>query len=211
MEIKEIIWRLKNEPEWIILGLLVLFLGIGGGGYYYYQNYNTTREAHSYFNRVFRKYSQAQKPEDYGEVTRQLKQLANQFSGSDVIDEVYFYLGKSYYRQEKYRKAIKTFRRIIKNHPESFFLPAAHLHAGYGYYQLNKDELALHQFEVLAKKLAPNHPLWPEALWQQAQTYRRLDRREKAVELLRKIAERDGEANQYWTHRARGLLAEIKG
>ncbi len=211
MNLEDIVWRLKNEPEWIILGLLLLFFLVGGGGYYYYNHYQSTQKAHTYFNRILRQYTRAQKPEEYKKVIRQFRQLASRFSGSAIEDKVYFFLGKSYYRQREYKKAVKSFRRIINNHQESFFLPAAYLHTGYSYYQLDKNKLALNQFQQLATRLAPTHPLWPEARWQEAQVYKRLGEKEKARRILRKIVEHSGNKNRYWSQRARSLLADFAG
>lgn len=207
MDWDDIVWRLKNEPEW--LALVFLFVAvIAGGSYYYYQNYTAGTEAGEYFNRVFVQYIQANNTDDYEPVIQQLKRLANRYDDSESYEKIVYFLGKSYFKQGQYSEAIQQFLTITRRYPESFFYESSQLHAGYCFYQLGQLQSALEHFSQL-DELDPENPLWAEAQWEKALVYKLNEDYEKARAVLKNILENSPSSDSYWSRRAREMLSEL--
>ncbi|MFP4686828.1 MAG: tetratricopeptide repeat protein [bacterium] len=203
----DVYWRLKNEPEWLVL-IFLCIAAIAGGSYYYYQNTAAGTEASEHFNRVFIQYIQSSQPEDYEPVIQQFERLSRRHAESKMYDKILYFLGKSYFKSGQYNEAVQQFLTIIRRYPESFFYESASLHVGYSFYQLGRYESALDHLSQLDTVDSKN-PIWSEAKWQKALVYKMLGDDEKARDTLTEIIETTSDTDNYWTRRARELLSEL--
>ncbi|MFB6356419.1 MAG: tetratricopeptide repeat protein [bacterium] len=206
---EEILWRLKNEPEWVVLGLLVIGLSVGGGVYYYNQMAGANAKARQQFSAVFSKYNRIGASGKYKNVIKQFKSLHRKYKDTDLADRILFFLGKSHYKAGNYLTAQKQFQRLVDNHPESFFYEPALLHLGYSALSREKYNSARDYFRKIIDE-SPDHSLVYEAYWQLALLKLKKGNNSGARKTLdRLISKSKQEEKNYWLKQARSLKATM--
>lgn len=81
----------------------------------------------------------------------QFKELANKPDGARAAD-AQFHLAAFAFDRKRYADAATGYLEVIKKFPNSRFIPAAHLNAGYAYYQAGQFAEAIPQFEAAANE-----------------------------------------------------------
>ncbi len=211
MDVEQLIYRIKNDPEWVILGLLVFFLLVGGGAYYYHSVQQEETEASQHFAAIMQGYMMADTTEDYEQLAGQFQQMFSMYEETDVADKILFYLGRSLLEAQDYEAAIEQFSRLASQYPDSFFAGSSYLHAAYAQYYLENYDHAMSQLEGALYHLEENHPLRVEVLWQKARIYSKLDDEEEQKRVLKKLLETADAGQEYWRRRAREELIGLVG
>lgn len=196
--------RLKNEPEWVVLGVLVLLIAVGGGVFYYYQQQQESQEAERQFRRAVTIFNQADRTGDYQQALSVLRRYVNNHGNSAYGDKAHFFLGKTYYQTGQYVSAIKQFRRVQDQDPNSFFAKSSRLHIGYSNLERDKLQQAKKTFRDLTRE-ADDHPIWVEAQWQLALLEYRLGNTESAESTLTGLLESDRDIEEFWRNWAQRL------
>lgn len=78
---------------------------------------------------------------------------------SDLSDNAAYWIGESYYSQEKYREAIEQFDRVVSSYPNSDRVPVALLKKGLAYIELGQRAQGIVQLQYVVHE----HPASPEA------------------------------------------------
>lgn len=81
----------------------------------------------------------------------QFKELANKPDGARAAD-AQFHLAAFAFDRKRFPEAATGYLDVIKKFPNSRFIPAAHLNAGYAYYQAGQFAEAIPQFEAAANE-----------------------------------------------------------
>lgn len=204
MNFKLFLERLKNEPEWVVLGALVLLIGIGGGVFYYYQHQQESQEAERRFRRAVTIFNQADRTGNYQQARSVLRRYVNNHGGSAYGDKAHFFLGKTYYQTGQYVSAIKQFRQVRDRDPNSFFAESSRLYIGYSNLERNKPQQAKRTLRELTRD-AGDHPIWVEAQWQLALLEYRLGNIESAASSLDRLLESDRDIEEFWRNWAKRL------
>ncbi len=210
LNFEAIIWRIKNEPEWLLLGLLVVVLIVGLTTYFIHGRLTDDEEARLHFTGVFQGFLMAESPQDFQEVAANLQQLGSMYPRSELLDKIRFFQAKSLLEAGEYGQAIEQLRRFLHEHPESYFNPAARLNIAYAHYYLENFEQATSQLQALIRELDSVHPLWAEAVWQQARVYSQQENRVAQVETLEMLVEQIDPDQEYWYLRAREELIDLR-
>jgi tol-pal system protein YbgF len=87
------------------------------------------------------------------------KNYLARFPDGANLPDAYYYLGESYYRSARYLEAVSEFQVVLREFPNSRFVPAAYLKSGYCYRELEERELA----EKAFRDLIARHPHTEEA------------------------------------------------
>jgi TolA-binding protein len=207
MNFRRLLTRIKNEPEWAVLvGLLVLLI-VAGGAFFYYRYQNRTQAVREDFRRansVFMRVSQTGK---YDRANKVLRRFINDHPSAAQTDKVYFFLGKTLFRSGNSVDAIRQFKKLQKNFPDSIFAPSAQLHVGYANAQRGELEEALDAYRRTISEYSED-PIVTEARWQQALMNLRMDQHEVAKRHLRKLTESSNKES-YWVDWARRLRSRL--
>lgn len=83
------------------------------------------------------------------EAAAQFQELASKPNGARAAD-AQFHLGSLAFERKKFPEAAAAYLELAKKFPTSRFVPAAHLNAGYSYYQSGQFAEAVPQFEAAA-------------------------------------------------------------
>jgi tol-pal system protein YbgF len=75
------------------------------------------------------------KGHDYAGAEQALSGFINSYPQSPLIDNAEYWLGESFYVQQRYPDALAAFQRVVKEHPDSRKVPDALLKAGYAQYE----------------------------------------------------------------------------
>lgn len=81
------------------------------------------------------------------------------FPATDLSDNAGYWIGESYFSQQKYREAIQRFDAVINDFPKSDKVPAALLKKGYSYIQLGEKAQGIVQLQYVIHE----HPRSTEA------------------------------------------------
>lgn len=208
MSFNELLERLREDPEWVVLSLFVLVLVAGGAGLYAYDRYRTASRASEAFHGAMSHYNRALSQGDHEPAIRNLQRFLRRYPDSDHADNVLFFLGKLHYLQGDYRAALRQFRRLVEGHPRSFFHGAALLHMGYGEMERGRPERALRWFDRLRESgEGSREPLASEVAWQRALALRENGNVEEARRVMSRIdaGGTGSEKLTYWSRYARRL------
>lgn len=208
MDVDELVWRIRNEPEWLVLGGVALLFLIVGGVYFTNVGSKGNTEARRKFNSAYARYQQARRTGNLKPAIRQLNQVISSHPESDVADETLFFLGKAYMEQGEYLKAMRQFQQLIDEHPQSFLVDGATLHMAYNATQRGKHQQALSFLDRLLNRLN-NGPIRQEALWQKAMIELELKQTDKARNTLTALINQSEGEDSFWVQRARQLRAII--
>ncbi len=75
------------------------------------------------------------KGKDYPGAEQALNGFIASYPQSALVDNAEYWLGETYYVQQRYPEALAAFQRVVKEHPESRKVPDALLKAGYTQYE----------------------------------------------------------------------------
>lgn len=204
--------RIKNEPEWaVLIGLLVLLV-VAGGAFFYYRYQNQSQSAREDFRRANSVYMRASQTGEYDRAVEVLRRFTNNHPSAVQTDKVHFFLGKSLYEAGNSVEAIRQFKELQQEFPESMFAPSAQLHIGYANAQREELETALDAYRRTISEYSED-PIVKEARWQQALVNLRMDRKDVAKRHLRELTESSNEESYWvdWAHRLRSRLASESG
>ncbi len=81
------------------------------------------------------------------------------FPNGTRLDEVHYYLGESYYAEDRFLESVGEFRYVAREYPDSRLVPSAYLKAGECYRELGENSLALRMYRDLIAK----HPTSEQA------------------------------------------------
>ena len=130
---------------------------------------------------------EALKRED--EAVAQFKELAAQKEGPRAADSQ-FHLAAIAFERKQFPEASAAYVELTKSFPKSRFVPAAHLNAGYAYFQSGKFAEAAPQFEEAAKDKAQR----VTAGYWQGLSLKSIGQNAQAVEVLKGAAQAAGDA-----------------
>ncbi len=82
----------------------------------------------------------------------EFKDYISKFSNTEKVDNAYYWLGLCYFEKEKYRDAIDSFDKIIKDFPDSDVLPAAMLKKGLALFEMGAAGMGAVQLQELIEK-----------------------------------------------------------
>ena len=82
------------------------------------------------------------KGERYDMAATAFKEFLEKFPDSDLAANAQYWLGESYYANNKYEEALKDFELVIKDYPDSSKVPDALLKMGYCNYSLKRWDAA---------------------------------------------------------------------
>jgi tol-pal system protein YbgF len=82
------------------------------------------------------------KEERYDMASTAFKEFLQKFPNSDLAANAQYWLGESYYANNKYEQALKEFELVIKDYPDSSKVPDALLKMGYCNYSLKRWDAA---------------------------------------------------------------------
>ncbi len=208
MSFNDLVERFREDPEWVVLSLVVLVLVAGGAGLYAYDRYRTAARASEAFHGAMSHYNRALSRGDHEPAIRNLQEYLRRYPDSDHADKVLFFLGKLHYLQGDYQPALRQFRRLVEGYPESFFHGAALLHMGYSEMERGRPGRAIRWFDRLRESSeGSREPLASEVAWQRALALRANGDAEEARRALSHIdtGGTGSEEPTYWARYARRL------
>jgi tol-pal system protein YbgF len=102
------------------------------------------------------------KSRDYAGAEQALTSFINSYPQSSLIDNAEYWLGETYYVEQRFPDALAAFQRVVREHPDSRKVPDALLKAGYTQYEQKRYREAR---ELLAQVVAryPDSPPATEA------------------------------------------------
>ena len=83
---------------------------------------------------------------------KHLHRFMDYYPGSNLMPNVFYWLGETYYTEKRYDKAIDTFRKVIQTYPRHPKAPDALLKIGYSYEKLNEIPNARYHLEDLVQR-----------------------------------------------------------
>lgn len=89
--------------------------------------------------------------EKYAEARLCFAEMIDRFPQSHLADTGYCLKALTYYRQDNWNKTIDTFGQLIRTHPESRWIPAAHVSIGISLSNLGKRQLAMERLNYVVK------------------------------------------------------------
>ena len=92
-----------------------------------------------------------------------LQSIAKQYPNSGLLPEANLEVANTYLADEKYAESIEALNAILKDKNAVVFWPKAYLKSGVSYFNLNKEQEALHNFTQLVAKY-PNSEESDEAI-----------------------------------------------
>ncbi len=115
-----------------------------------------------------------------------LQQLDRQYSNSSLNQRAHMETAETYLANEEYAKALPFLDQVIKGSGSSALKPEAHLKSGLAYINLNRNEEALRQFQILLENY-PQSKEANEAIDNIRNIYVELGRPNEYVQLLQKM------------------------
>jgi len=88
------------------------------------------------------------------EARSEFKKFLELHPNNELADNAQFWLGESYYREQKYEEAVLEFEEVIKKYPKGNKVPDAMLKEGLAFYELKKEKEA----KYILKKLTEKYP-----------------------------------------------------
>jgi tetratricopeptide (TPR) repeat protein len=131
--------------------------------------------------------------EDYVTSLEYYRTILKEFPEYSRFDEVLFYIGKGAMKEGKAKKnvtlqkeGVNYLDRLVKNYPESKWLPQAHLAMAEYYFETNKLYYAQVNYEVILNKY-PKAQMFNYAQYKLSWVYFNLSEMEKAIEGFKKV------------------------
>lgn len=93
----------------------------------------------------------------YDEASATFEKLLRDFPKGEFSDQAYYWLGESYYAQNKLRSAIRAFNQVVANYPDSAKYATALLRLGTTYKETGNINKANATFQRLIRE-RPNSP-----------------------------------------------------
>lgn len=122
----------------------------------------------------------------YPEAKKEFDILLIKHPRSPCIAKYYFNTGKFYIRQKKFEEAIKVYRKLLNEYPDSYLAPEAQWEIGY-YLPSKKSNIALIEFQKVVDKY-PDSTQAPMALLVIGNIYAyHQNEKEKAKEAYQKV------------------------
>jgi TolA-binding protein len=100
-------------------------------------------------------------------------------------DVIYFFLSGSLWDLERYKEALKVYRRLIKDYPNSKYIPDAYLAFGEYYFEDAKLDKALMAYKKVAE--FKEAEIYPYALYKQGWCYYNLHEWDKAKDMFKSV------------------------
>ncbi len=100
-------------------------------------------------------------------------------------DHIYFYLAGSLWDLRRFKEALKVYRRLIKEYPNSKYVPDAYLGFGEYYFDNAKLDKALMAYKKVAEYKEAE--IYPYALYKQGWCYYNLHEWDKAKEMFQSV------------------------
>lgn len=208
MNVDEVVWRIRNEPEWLILGGVAFLLIIGVSVYFTGFTGDQQAEAQQAFNSAYANYQQSRRSGDFQSAIQQLNQVMGNYPNSKVTDKALFFLGKAYMQQGETLEAMRQFQSLIDDYPRSFFYEGALLNLAYGAQERGELQQARKFLQDLLDRVETG-PIRQEALWQKAMIELEENQNNQARETLSALIDQAEDEDSFWTERARQLRAII--
>jgi tol-pal system protein YbgF len=96
---------------------------------------------------------------NYDLAVASFEEYLENFPNTELADNATYWIGESYYRQEKFRQAIDQFERVLRRYPRSEKAPGAVLKKGYAYLELGERSQGIVQLQYVIRE----HPGSDEA------------------------------------------------
>jgi len=96
---------------------------------------------------------------NYDLAVASFEEYLENFPNTELADNATYWIGESYYRQERYRQAIDQFERVLRRYPRSEKAPGAVLKKGYAYLELGERSQGIVQLQYVIRE----HPGSDEA------------------------------------------------
>lgn len=96
---------------------------------------------------------------NYDLAVASFEEYLENFPNTELADNATYWIGESYYRQERYRQAIDQFERVLRRYPRSEKAPGALLKKGYAYLELGERSQGVVQLQYVIRE----HPSSDEA------------------------------------------------
>ncbi len=149
---------------------------------------------------------------DYGAAQEIYKQIAGQFPGYERLDEVFYRLGKGLIDAGKGAQAVTYLQKLVKNYPNSKYIPDTHLALGEYFF---KKELLGAAKDNYAKVLKhKNYPLWDYSLYKLGWVFYNQQEFRKSVKTFKAVVKRSNENLGFQNQAINDLIvawAEIDG
>ena len=192
MNVDEVVWRIRNEPEWLILGGVAFLLIIGVSVYFTGFTGDQQAEAQQSFNSAYANYQQSRRSGDFQSAIQQLNQVMGNYPNSKVTDKALFFLGKAYMQQGETLEAMRQFQSLIDDYPRSFFYEGALLNLAYGAQERGELQQARKFLQDLLDRVELEE-----------------NQNTQARETLSALIDQAEDEDSFWTERARQLRAII--
>lgn len=133
--------------------------------------------------------SECTEPEpDYGEAQQIYKKILTQYPDYNRLDQVIFRLGKGLIEAGKDAQAVSYLQRLIKNYPNSKFIPNANLSLAEFFFKKEMLQSARDYYKkVLTYK---NDPNFDYALYKLGWVYYNLNKFDNSVDTFKRVVER---------------------
>jgi len=187
----------------------MVLLVIGGGVFFYTQQTQSTTDARENFNSAFVQYQRSTRTGEFNPAVNALKQVANNYSKTEVADKALFFLGKAYMKQGEYLEAMRQFQTIRDQYPKSFFHSASLLNLSYSASHRENYK----QARTFIRKLLDREkegPLREEAIWQKSMIQLKMDQRKEAIQSLSQLINNPSDEGSFWMERAKHLKALLQ-
>ncbi len=89
---------------------------------------------------------------NYDLAVQGFKNYLIRFPDASNAADAHYYLGESYYSQQRYLEAVADYQTVIKEYSRSRLVPACYLKSGYCYQKLEEGELAEKAFRELISR-----------------------------------------------------------
>jgi tol-pal system protein YbgF len=96
----------------------------------------------------------------YDEALRQFQNYVTTFPSSDLADNAHYWIGETYYRQQRFRQAIEKFAAITRDYPRSDRVAAALLKRSYSHLELGERSQGVLHLQTLVRR----YPTTDEAI-----------------------------------------------
>lgn len=208
MNFRNLLGRLRDEPEWAVLVGLLVLLVVAGGVFFYYRYQSQAVSARNDFRRANTAFTQATRSGEYERSIQILRRFVNDYPDAERTDKAHFLLGKSYHGSGDQISAIKQFKQLLKKFPNSLFAGSARLHVGYANLERGAPKPARDAFRKTVSEYE-GQPIVSEARWQLALVNLELDKTDAAVRQLNRLLETSSSEGTYWTDWARRLHSRL--
>ncbi len=97
---------------------------------------------------------QAYQAGNTSEARDKFSSILNNYPENDYSDNARFWIGESYYKEERYEDSILAYEELFKNNPNSDKVPGAMLKQGLAFYSLKDKKTG----KIILEKLIEKHP-----------------------------------------------------